>query len=155
MRHLKEFNADDFSMDDIKDLNAMGFQKLKGWCIYYISEEGYAGYYLVCEENEEKAVQRLPEGTGFFKRFVGPGDNKLSGITRKMIHSGDALSIAVYGPFEVKPDVTRPLFAAGPGYNPAYMIKKLEKYFVDPIKVVMPDPSEIEYMEEEEDETIF
>ena len=136
MRHLREFE-EEFSMDDLKDLNKMGFQKLKGWMLYLVADDGYPSYTIVIEESEEKAAKRilaLPFFARNVKDIVSPSVKKIADISSKLMLKDLAQMASVNGPFEVKPDIMSPLVAQGPAYDLAFWLGTLEKYFVDLIE---------------------
>jgi hypothetical protein len=134
MIHLREFE-EEFPMDDLKDLNKMGFQKLKGW-IFIATNEGsvYSDFILVCEESEEKAASFV---AGSFYELDVEADGEpiyqdFEMLGEVLVDNGYSVFNTVFGPFEVKPEILEPCYSSGPSFDPYYFKGQIEKYLINP-----------------------
>jgi hypothetical protein len=158
MKHLREF--DDQEIQDLMgDLEKVGHERLKGWYIGTINEEGYFGICAVLAHNEGELEQIMRESWRWAKQYMPEriGDaykgrntlynNFLDALMSNLMYDEVIKFSQVFKDLAVKNSAgKKPSLLTFPGYNPIIATEKLEELFSNIRQKML---EEKEYFEEE------
>ncbi len=164
MKHIKEFEDQEIQ-DLMGDLEKVGHERLKGWYIGTINEEGYFGICAVLAHNEGElesimreswrwANQYMPERVGnAYKGRNNLFNNFLDALMSNVMYNDVIKFSQVFKDLEVKnPSRKKPSILSFPGYNPFTATKKLEEIFGNIKQKMLGDK---DYFDEESSEEEF
>jgi hypothetical protein len=158
MKHLREF--DDQEIQDLMgDLEKVGHERLKGWYIGTINEDGYFGICAVLAHNEGELEQIMRESWRWAKQYMPEriGDaykgrntlynNFLDALMSNLMDNEVIKFSQVFKDLAVKNSAgKKPSLLTFPGYNPIIATEKLEELFSNIRQKML---EEKEYFEEE------
>jgi hypothetical protein len=164
MKHIKEFEDQDLQ-DMMGNLERVGHERLKGWYIGTINEDGYFGISVILAHNDSEVEEILREKWRWAKNYMPEKiGNAYKGKNNLFDNFLDALMSNVLGAEEIKfyqmyknlaiRDSTgkKPGLLSFPGYNPILASEKLDEIFID-IRQKM--SAEKDDFEEESEENLF
>ena len=164
MKHIKEFEDQEIH-DLLGDLEKVGHERLKGWYIGTINEDGYFGICAVLAHNDGELEQMIRENWIWAKEYMPEKlGNAYKGRNNLFNNFLDALMSNLMDKDVIKfsqviKDLAvknssgkKPSILTFPGYNPFTATEKLEEIFSNVKQKMLEDK---DYFDEESDEEEF